>query len=176
MPEIRRGHDHGLQIFFVCEQVLVIFVALYFHALRLEAADVAVAVVSQMSTMARIFIPSITSNESSSTWPSAPQPMSAMLILLRTAPFATAAGELESGLHEVNSSPAPAAAVTPIKSRRVMGSFTIFEKRELVVFGEHQGEGNQREVDTQIRRSIILPNQNHPGGQRNVNQPLHEQR
>src|ERR1039457_5185068 len=45
VPEIRRGHHDRLQIFFVREQVFVVFVAFHVEALALEPADIAVAVV-----------------------------------------------------------------------------------------------------------------------------------
>jgi hypothetical protein len=48
--------------------------------------------------------------------------MSAMLILLNAEAFLTTA----LGLHEVSSRPAPAAAVVPRNSRRLMGCVTSF--------------------------------------------------
>jgi hypothetical protein len=49
-----------------------------------------------------------------------------MLILLRVEVLLVAAFWPESGLHEVNNKPAPAAAEAPMNSRRVMGCVTIF--------------------------------------------------
>ena len=69
-------------------------------------------------------MPSMTLSDSSNTWPWAPQPMSAMLSLLSAEVFLAA--DFGSGEHEVSSNPALATAEAPMKSRRVMGCFTIF--------------------------------------------------
>src|ERR1017187_10631907 len=101
-----------------------------------------------MSATATRLMPSITVSESKSTWPSAPQPMRAMLILLKADVFLPDAAELVSGLHEVSSSPAPAAAVAPRNSRREnsrlgWGGGTIFFEARIccILIGREAGGG-----------------------------------
>jgi hypothetical protein len=52
--------------------------------------------------------------------------MSATLILLNGEVFCPGAFNPASGRHDASSKPALAAADAPMKSRRVMGCFTIF--------------------------------------------------
>ena len=45
MPEIRNSHDHGLQIFFIGKQFLVIAITLHVKSVILQPTDIAVAII-----------------------------------------------------------------------------------------------------------------------------------
>ena len=45
VPEIRNSHDHGLQIFFIGKQFLVIVITLHVKSVILQPTDIAVAII-----------------------------------------------------------------------------------------------------------------------------------